>query len=49
MIYNVIINKKYRYIRVYEILKKIGKEGGENKLSKAFEKFVNRFFVKEQM
>ncbi|MGC8675953.1 MAG: hypothetical protein ACP5T3_00340 [Candidatus Micrarchaeia archaeon] len=45
MIYAVTINKKYSYIKVYRIVKRIG--GSENKLSKAFENLVNRLVAKK--
>lgn len=46
MKYVVTINKKYQYIRVYKIVKKIGQK--ENKLSIAFAKLVDRLVSKSQ-
>ncbi len=46
MRYVVSIRTRYRYIRVYKILKKIGQN--ENKLSLAFSKLINKLVNKNQ-
>ncbi|MGC9037254.1 MAG: hypothetical protein ACP5GD_01365 [Candidatus Micrarchaeia archaeon] len=46
MKYIVSINKKYRYIKVYKIVKKIGQQ--ENKLSIAFSKLIDKLISKNQ-
>ncbi|MEM3781462.1 MAG: hypothetical protein QXT43_00665 [Candidatus Micrarchaeaceae archaeon] len=46
MIYTVTINKKYSYIKVYKILKRIGPS--ENKISKVFANLVDRFVSKRE-
>ncbi len=46
MIYRVAINKKYQYIKVYRILKKVG--GKESGISKEFSKIVDKFFNKNK-
>ncbi|MEM0146904.1 MAG: hypothetical protein QW091_00295 [Candidatus Micrarchaeaceae archaeon] len=46
MIYTVRINKKYNYIKVYKILKRIG--GNENKLSKALANWIDKLASKKE-
>ncbi len=46
MLYTVVVNKRFRYIRVYKIVKRI--EGNENAISKALAAFVDKFFNKNK-
>jgi len=45
-VYSVTINQKYRYTKVYRIVKPIGKS--ENALSKAFASLVDKLVSKKQ-
>jgi len=45
-VYSVTINQKYRYIKVYRIVKPIGKS--ENAFSKAFASLVDKLVSKKQ-
>ncbi|MEM3791313.1 MAG: hypothetical protein QXL16_01115 [Candidatus Micrarchaeaceae archaeon] len=47
MEYKVEIGKRFRYVKVYSITKRIGKS--ENIISKYFEKFVNKYLVKNNI
>ncbi len=45
MLYYVTVNKKFRYIRVYTIVKRVGEH--ENKLSKAFAALIDKLITKQ--
>ncbi|MCL5100553.1 MAG: hypothetical protein M1122_01175 [Candidatus Marsarchaeota archaeon] len=46
MEYEVIVNKKFRYVKVYTILKKIG--GNVNPLAKSVQKFMDRYIARKK-
>ena len=46
MKYNVVVNKKFRYVKVYAIKKKINEN--TNFASKAFQKLVDRYLLKRK-
>ena len=46
MKYSVTVNRKYQYVKVYNIVKKINEN--TNALSKAASRFVDRFFLKRK-
>lgn len=46
MIYAVTVNRKYQYVKVFKILKKMNES--TNPLSKAAEKLIGRFILKKK-